>query len=737
MIADAAPMLLEAVLRALAAAVVLWGCMRLLHVENVPAQKAAWGLVLAAALAMPLLMRVPVLPAWAAIHVPAPAWQRTAATPTVTSVAAEPAPGHNAALRDEATRLYARSDQAGRNRTRQDEATPAESGAEDLDRFSVPSISDARYDAEPRSAAAVSAAPAPAVGVNRQTAKLTPHRLVAYGWLAYLCVTATLLLRLLLGLASSLRLWMRAEPVAVQPEIVAGVAVRASRCIASPVNIGSGIVLPADYAAWDTDKLRVVLAHEQSHVRQRDFYLQLAAGLYASITWFSPLGWWLKRKLSELGEAISDRAGMEAAASPSAYAQLLLEFAALPRPAYTGVAMAHSSNLSERIERLLNDSSFRRAFTGSHRALLVLAPAVLFATTALVRVQAAQRNTQPVAVLKAAVILPQQAAVQSSDQAATPATDQAPVSSPAPVTGQSHPDQAQVSDEAPAAPPAPAAPQAAPLPAPGADAEPAPAPVPPVPPAPSVDMVVPVPPMPAVHVEVPADVWVNDSHHMVFDFGGDSYVLVGDPGTDPRHFGFWRDDSSHADIDKARSMAHGHFLLFRHEGKTYFIDDPDTVARIEAMQKPMDDLRNQMRALSKQAREQGQQERDAAREAERKAREAQMNIPAPDLTKQMAELDAAVAELKAQQGGTVTREQLNEIQRKLGEVQRQLMSAEIKVNVNFDRDFFAKFGAEQGKYGQQMGELGQQMGKVAHENDEKMKLIVDESLKNGKAKPVN
>ena len=545
------------------------------------------------------------------------------------------------------------------------------------------------------------------------------------------------LLRLLMGLCSSLRLWMQAEPVETAPRLdtAGAIAVRASRRVASPVNIGSGIVLPADYASWDEEKLRVVLAHEGSHVRQRDFYLQLAAGLYAAVTWFSPLGWWLKRKLSELGEAISDRAGMEAAASPTAYAQLLLEFAALPRPAYTGVAMAHSSNLSERIERLLNDSSFRRAFTGGRRALLVLVPAVLFATAALVRVQAAQLAAQqPSAVLKASVVSPQQPSAQSSDQSAAPAAAQ---------SGQSHPDEAQVSDDA-QQPPAPqAAPEPHPAPAPPSD-DGAPAPTPAAPPAPSIDVTVPatpaihveVPAVPEIHVEVPAPPMLfknGDDFHYSYHFtDGDPYVIVGDAGNKSRFAGDW-DGERQADVDKARSMAHGHFLLFRHDGKTYFIDDPATVAQIEAMQKPMEALGEQMRALGKQMREDGQQQREEAR----KERQAAENIPAPDLTRQMAELNAAVAALKAEQGGTITREQLGEIQRKLSEVQRQLINAEIKVNVSFDKDFMGKWGAEQGKFGQQMGEMGKQMGQMARENDQKIKSIIDEGLKSGKAKPVN
>ncbi|MGB6743623.1 MAG: M56 family metallopeptidase [Terracidiphilus sp.] len=720
MIPDAVPILFEAALRALAAAFILWAGLRLLRVENVPAQKAAWGLVLAAALAMPLLMRIPLLPSWAAIRIPAPAWHRTAQAapapaPAVVRLIAAPAARQEAAETETQTQTHI--------------------DADDVYRFSAPAASTSQKDAEPRSTPAVLTLVAPATRVSSPAVSNSRQRLEVYAWLAYLCVTAALLLRLLMGLCSSLRLWIQAEPVetAAELELPAAIAVRASRRIASPVNIGSGIVLPADYTNWDAEKLRVVLAHEHSHVRQRDFYLQLAAGLYAAITWFSPLGWWLRRKLSELGEAISDRAGMEAAASPSAYAQLLLEFAALPRPAFTGVAMAHSSNLSERIERLLNDSSFHRAFTGGRRALLVLVPAVLFATAALVRVQAAQLSAQPAAVLQAAAPAP--SAAQSSDRSPASASSQDSSS------GQSHPDQAQVTDDAPpppAPPQTPPAPQAAPQPAPASanDAEPAPAPAPPVPPTPSIDVVVPVPPVPEIHVEVPVPPVPGrdgDRYHYAYHYtDGDPYVIVGDAGNKSRYSGDW-DGERQADIDKARAMAHGHFLLFRHDGKTYLIDDPAVMSEIESMQKPMEALGDQMRDLGKQMREEGQQQREEAR----KARQTAENIPTPDLTKQMAELDAAVAALKSEQGGTVTREQLTEIQRKLSEVQRQLINSEIRVNVTFDKDFMSTFGAEQGKFGQQMGQFGKQMGEMARENDQKIKSIIDQSLKDGKAKPVN
>ena len=186
----------------------------------------------------------------------------------------------------------------------------------------------------------------------------------------------------------------RAKPVCFEDERgrFPGLHLRSSAAIASPVTIGSAVLLPADYAEWDAEKLRIVLAHERSHIRQGDFYLQLLAALYAALFWFSPLGWWLKSKLRNLGEAIGDHAALNHAASPASYAQLLLEFAALPRPTLIGVDMARPSTISQRIERLLNDSTFSQAFAGGKRRALLavlVVPVAIFAAIAVVRVEAA------------------------------------------------------------------------------------------------------------------------------------------------------------------------------------------------------------------------------------------------------------------------------------------------------------------------------------------------------------
>jgi hypothetical protein len=212
---------------------------------------------------------------------------------------------------------------------------------------------------------------------------------------------------------------------------------------------------------------------------------------------------------------------------------------------------------------------------------------------------------------------------------------------------------------------------------------------------------------------------------------GDAYALVGEPGAHVRFNGGW--DGEHADeIERARKIAHGHFLWFRHEGKSYVVDDPAIVARIEAMNKPMDDLGAQMRALGDQMRGFGEQQRALGKQMR------DISVPTPDLTKEMEELSAAMATLKAKQGGTINQKDLGDLQREVGRIQGELGALQGKIGAQEGAlgGGMGKFGEQQGKLGGEMGKLGAQMGQMARENQAKVKSIIDESMKNGKAKPV-
>jgi len=664
------PVLVEAALRALLVALAVWAGLRVLRVSNVLAQKAVWGLVLAAAVAMPLAMRWQWLPAGAAVVVPAHPWEQ--AIGLFRPAAKTPVPS------SDATGYKAQESFSAANQN-----VP---GA--LSRFPAPSISGSN------SGAAGNSTPAPAPVAHRSF--LRPAML---SWLLYAAVCTGLLLRLLYGLDAAARLWTAAQPVSPDSlpgpasRLAEGLSLRTSCAVASPVTIGSGVLLPAEYLEWDAVKLRIVLAHERSHVRQGDFYLQTLAGLYAIVFWFSPLGWWLKRKLSDLGETISDRAGLREAVNGSSYAQILLEFAAAPRLTIEGVAMARRNNLSVRIERLLNDSIFHQAFVGGRRralAAVLLVPAALFAATALIRVEAAGQAQQP-----------------------------------APATGQSHPEQAV--DAAAAEPQAPAEAEAA---------ESATAPEPADEPSDTMDV---GSGQTATITDTQTNTNVKVNGHSVesngfayhFSSNGDSYAVVNGAGSQTIFSGAW-DGGTKEQIEKARKLSHGKFLWFTRSGKSYFIDDPVTVAQIESMYKPMEALGRAQEELGRQQRDLGKQQRELGSQMEK------LRIPTREDSKQIEELKAKMATLKSQMNKNASPEELAELGGKMGELGGRLgeIQGEMGARQGELGGKMGELGALQGKLGEQQGRLGAEQGRIAQEALRKVKSIADQSLRDGKARPV-
>ncbi len=542
--------------------------------------------------------------------------------------------------------------------------------------------------------------------------------------------------------------------------------------IPSPVTIGSGIVLPADYLEWDRSKLRMVLAHERSHVRQMDFYLQLLAGLYTALFWFSPLGWWLRRTLATLGEAIGDRAGLDAAASRSRYAELLLEFAAMPRQAlrrtYFGVAMARPGNLSHRIERMLNDRLFHNAFAeGRRRALvsLLLIPAALFGATALIRVAKAQAAPPVAPVPPRIALAPASPVLPLVLPDVAPAAKMIP-DSMAPLMALKEPDD-QAAPQPPKRPPAPPAPG-------GSEEGPALAPES----APALAMaqrqerwrtatLLTVRGEDASQPLVAEDQTVTGyGYH--FSSDGESWAIVNGPDDQFTFSGEWSGNRA-AELEVARKVAKAPFLWFTHQGKSYIVTDPQIIAKIRAMYRPMDDLGRQQEALGKQQEELGKQMDELGRLQDG------VQVKMPDLSKEMAELDAQIAKakesrdqwntkdlaeaeasLKAAQNKMLTPEKMADLQEKLAdaqaawndnmaEMQAQLAELQGKLGALEGEagarqgEFGAKMGAlgeQQGKLGEQQGRLGEEQGKLAQQADQKVRSIIDECLRNGKATQV-
>jgi hypothetical protein len=765
------PLLIESALRALLVALVVWAGLRLLRVGNVLAQKTVWALVLAAAVAMPVLMRWRGLPAFAILRVPLPGL-RPAPQIAPPAESALLAPHIGEISTSSPFMVDAVSE-------------PSSTGGS---RFPAPSISKKQYGI-PSSAPLPSIQQEPGSPLasveNRPLVRLLHWQSVAE--FLYLAVAGAFILRVIFGVVAAMRLWFGAQPVFFEdePGSFPRLHLRSSRAIASPVTIGSAVLLPADFSEWDAEKLSIVLAHERSHIRQGDFYLQLLAALYAALFWFSPLGWWLKSKLRNLGEAIGDHAALNQAASPASYAQLLLEFAALPRPTLIGVDMARPSTISQRIDRLLNDSTFSQAFAGGKRRALLavlVVPVAIFAAVALVRVEAAgvgqaqapSPATSPSPAGAASAPNPAKPAAPADVLQSPDAAPQAPDAAPAPVSGSS-------SSADAALPPRP----------PQVPAVPGNADQPDVPNPPDLLIETDGPNSPGspkliilrdqakimaqanaqvkaqvdaqvkaqVDVQVKAQVnaQVNaqmqamaagtykmlqdagvyqlkgpdgeHSYSYVLSDNGDSYAIVSGPDAKINFSGRWNGAKSE-DIEKASKMAHGKFLWFSHDGKSYIVEDPAVIAQIEEMYKPMEVLGREQGELGKKQAELGKLEGDLGKQAQL------VKITAPDISKEMAEITAAMTKLQAQMGQEINRTELAEVQGKLGQLQGKLGALQGGFAAKEDWGKMGELGKEQGKLGAEQGRLGAEEGRLAREADRKVKGLIDESLQNGKAKPV-
>jgi len=203
--------------------------------------------------------------------------------------------------------------------------------------------------ASPQRQASVSQAsmPAPAEDVTAPA--------MAIPWLEalYLLIGGILLLRLTVGIALSLRLLGKAAPV--HPDWAADAHVRISRDVVAPVTVANVVLLPSDAVNWPAAMREAVLAHERAHIARRDFAMLLASQVNRAVFWFSPLSWWLHRRLAALAELASDDQAMAATGDRPGYAEVLLEMGRRSGPRLRGLAMARPATLAYRIERVLSD----------------------------------------------------------------------------------------------------------------------------------------------------------------------------------------------------------------------------------------------------------------------------------------------------------------------------------------------------------------------------------------------
>jgi beta-lactamase regulating signal transducer with metallopeptidase domain len=195
----------------------------------------------------------------------------------------------------------------------------------------------------------------------------------------YLLVALAGVARLLTGLVLTLELYRAAEPI--RDDWARGRSVRASAAISGPLSFAHCILLPADYRSWPDAKRLAVLAHEESHIRRGDFFIQLLASAHRALFWFSPFAWWLQHRLSELAETASDEAAIRRINDPAGYAEILVEVARKAHPWQATVAMARGPGVAKRIDHILSGAREKSLGPAGRIAVLslVLATSLAFA----------------------------------------------------------------------------------------------------------------------------------------------------------------------------------------------------------------------------------------------------------------------------------------------------------------------------------------------------------------------
>ncbi len=557
-----------------------------------------------------------------------------------------------------------------------------------------------------------------------------PWPLLAIG--AYLTVGLAFLARVIVGMRFGKHLVRTANPIndSDATRILSATSSAAglhapprlaeSELISVPVMLGvraPAILLPSNWREWDESQLAAVLAHEVSHVDRHDALAQRLALIHRAIFWFSPLSWWLERRLEDLSEQASDDAALAGGADRTRYAETLLGFfaeleAGPERVWWQGVSMAKAGQAEKRVDRIL---AWRGTMSSQLKKSFVVA---------LVAIAA------PVVALTAAVH-PAAYDIQAPAVPPAPPAPPAPKADPGPAPR-------------PAVPPA-AAPDPAPAqtPEPPTDESPSEVVVPPM------DIMVPaIPPIHIAAIRIPAIPAINipPIPPVAFAMSGNWNYFRGFQGGyfvgrysdwGPRYVIVTKDPDSitmsgdRADAEHAkalRSKIPGEFIWFQNDDKNYVISDQATVDRAKALWAPQEKLSRQQEELGKQQEALGQQQDEAARKME------EMKLKIPDLTAEMQKLESDMRQLSAN-GGTMG--ELGNLQGELGELQSRI--GEVQSGAGRKQGSFGRqqdeLGRKMGELGRQQGELGRQQATMAREASRQMQQLLDDAVAHGFAKP--
>lgn len=466
--------------------------------------------------------------------------------------------------------------------------------------------------------------------------------------------------------------------------------------IESPITAGwwrPVVIVPsALLARLSPELLEALIAHELAHVRRHDYLVNLMQSAVEALLFYHPVVWWLSRRIRDEREQIADDLAARALGEPRRLALALQELDRFQFSHSSLAPAAHGGNLMTRIQRLIRPSS--HAFSWK-TILPVLGLAAVCLTVY------AQNRPVPVA-------------------AAEPVAAIAPLDAVAPVAA------IDAVDAVPAIAPAPAV---------GAVAS----------------------ALGTTYIDADDD---SDSASDG-NKSKQSYALVRD-GHESITVSSERKDR--VDVEHAMRLIDGDFIWFRQDGRAYVIQEPTLIAQAAAAWEPTEALSEKMEVLSKQMEPHSQamealskkmealSERGQpySREMERLGRDMEalgrqqeaLGRKLEPLAQDMDRVDSAIERETIAKKMEVLHVQMEELHRKMEPLSqamekqsRELQAAHQPMEA-LGREMEAA-SKPMGEIGRRLGELGKQQEKLSHAADSQVQGLIEQALRNGKAKPVD
>ena len=127
--------------------------------------------------------------------------------------------------------------------------------------------------------------------------------------------------------------------------------------LAGPVAWGIGgkrMLLPDTAAAWDAERLRVVLLHETGHLRRHDCWALLISETVRALYWCNPLVWFATAQLRREQEHAADDEVLNGGVDATDYAGHLVAIARTVRAPMLAAGAFGTSDLVVRIQAILD-----------------------------------------------------------------------------------------------------------------------------------------------------------------------------------------------------------------------------------------------------------------------------------------------------------------------------------------------------------------------------------------------